>query len=419
MRIGVTGGIGCGKSTVVAELHKLLPHAALFDFDASVKTLYANTLFQKGLRRAFGTDRREEVATIVFSSPEAMHELNEMTRTPLLLKLRQDTAGAPLALVEFPLLFETAWDTVHFDLVVTVTCDEATQKQRVAARDGALADKIARVLGGQFSTCAKAALADIVIDTSAGAPALSTQLAPVLRAVRLDALRQRALNDFPSAFWEAIARAYSEPHRHYHGLSHLSAMFREYDRVRHLLNYPEAVSDSIWMHDFRMDVDLAVNSTNEARSVKAYLELTRAYAPRRLVVTDEHEGGLPYGRVGLVAEFVMCSKGHQVNSPFLQAHPRALADAKLFLDIDLSILSAPAAECDQYDEDIRKEFAAVPEKLFASERARVLRNFLERERIYLTDAFAPREDAARDNLRRLIARWEAVATAAPVAAIAH
>jgi len=419
MRIGVTGGIGCGKSTVVAELHKLLPYAALFDFDASVRALYGNTLFQQGLRRAFGTDKREEVAAIVFSSPAAMHELNEMTRTPLLLELRHRTAAAPLALVEFPLLLETAWDTEHFDLIVAITCDEATQKQRVAARDGASADKISRVLGGQFSTSAKAALADIVIDTSVGAPALSTQLAPVLRAVRLDALRQRALKDFPTLFWEAIAQAYSEPHRHYHGLSHLSAMFREYDRVRHLLNYPEAVSDSIWLHDFRMDVDLAAYSANEARSAKAYLELSRDYAPRRLAVTDEHEGGLRYGRVGLVAEFIMCTKGHQVNSPFLQAHPKALADAKLFLDIDLSILSAPADECDTYDANIRKEFAAVPEKFFASERARVLRNFLERERIYLTDVFAPREDIARDNLRRLIARWEAVAATAPLAAIAH
>lgn len=403
----------------MTELHKLLPQAALFDFDASVRALYGNTLFQKGLRRAFGTDKRKEVATIVFNSPEAMHELNEMTRTALLFRLRQETAAAPLALAEFPLLLETAWDIAHFDLIVAVTCDEATQKRRVAARDGASDDKIGRVLGGQFSTGAKAALADIVIDTSAGAPALANQLAPVLRAVRLDELRQRAMKGFPTRFWEAIAQAYSEPHRHYHGLSHLSAMFRQYDQVRHLLNYPEAVSDSIWMHDFRMDVDLAAYSTNEARSARAYLELARDYAPRMLSVTDEHEGGLPYGRVGLVAEFIMCTKGHQVNSPFLQGHPKALADAKLFLDIDLSILSAPAGECDEYDENIRKEFAAVPDKLFASERARVLRNFLERERIYFTDVFAPHEGTARDNLRRLIARWDAVAATAPLAAIAH
>ena len=186
-------------------------------------------------------------------------------------------------------------------------------------------------------------------------------------------------------------------------------MFEEYDRLEGLIAYPGIVRSSIWFHDIRCDVDLTLYPTNEARSANALVDLCRKHMPDALSAVTHLSGGLPVGTVGLVAEFIMCTKGHTVSSPFLQRHSELLADAKLFLDIDLSILGAPPAVCDLYDANIRREFSAVPEKLFATERAKVLENFIGRERLFFSDAFADRETAARDNLGRLIAKWRVAA----------
>jgi predicted metal-dependent HD superfamily phosphohydrolase len=76
-------------------------------------------------------------------------------------------------------------------------------------------------------------------------------------------------------------------------------------------------------------------------------------------------------------------------------------DARLVVDIDLAILGAPPARFDEYDAQIRAEYAFVPEALFRQRRAQVLQAFLGRGRIFGTPAFVDRfEAAARANLER-------------------
>ena len=222
-------------------------------------------------------------------------------------------------------------------------------------------------------------------------------------------LRERAFADFPESIWQAIEAAYSEPHRHYHGLGHLSAMFAEYDRIESSLRFPRAVRWAVWMHDFHYDVDMARYPTNETRSATTLVALWREHAPHLAALREPVDSEHDIAALDLAAELILCTKGHDIRTSVLLAHPQALDDAQHFLDIDLSILAAPVDICDRYDEDIRKEFAAVPEPLFATERARALRHFLARERIFYSPAFAQCEAAARDNLRRLIDKWERVA----------
>ena len=222
-------------------------------------------------------------------------------------------------------------------------------------------------------------------------------------------LRERALADFPEPLWRAIEAAYREPHRHYHGLGHLCAMFSEYDRHASTLRLPRAVRWAIWMHDFHYDVDMARYPTNETRSAATLVALWREHAPHLVALCGPLDSGQDIAMLDLAAELILCTKGHSIGTSVLLAHPQALADAQLFLDIDLSILAAPVEICDRYDENIRKEFAAVPEALFAAERARALRHFLAREKIFYSAAFAQREAAARGNLQRLIDKWERVA----------
>jgi predicted metal-dependent HD superfamily phosphohydrolase len=76
----------------------------------------------------------------------------------------------------------------------------------------------------------------------------------------------------------------------------------------------------------------------------------------------------------------------------------------------LSIFGRAAARFDAYERAIRREYDHVPEKTFAKGRAAILRGFLNRPTIYLTNHFKRRyEPAARENLRRSVERLEIAA----------
>jgi predicted metal-dependent HD superfamily phosphohydrolase len=104
-------------------------------------------------------------------------------------------------------------------------------------------------------------------------------------------------------------------------------------------------------------------------------------------------------RVWIVKELIAATKHSSVPPT---------ADARVVTDIDLSILGQPAEVFDAYDRAIRLEYAHVGDEAFAAGRAKVLRQFLERPAIYSTESFRGwYEAAARENLARAIARWEA------------
>jgi len=78
-------------------------------------------------------------------------------------------------------------------------------------------------------------------------------------------------------------------------------------------------------------------------------------------------------------------------------------DEKVFTDIDLSILGRLQPEFDEYETNIRKEYAWVPEEQFKEGRKAILQMFLDRNAIYSTDFFREKyETQARDNLQRSI-----------------
>jgi len=78
-------------------------------------------------------------------------------------------------------------------------------------------------------------------------------------------------------------------------------------------------------------------------------------------------------------------------------------DAKLMVDIDLSILGQPRDVFDQYEVNIRKEYAHVPDEQFRLGRKNILQSFLDRESIFATDFFKEKyESKAIENLTRSI-----------------
>lgn len=82
-------------------------------------------------------------------------------------------------------------------------------------------------------------------------------------------------------------------------------------------------------------------------------------------------------------------------------------DAKLFLDMDLSILGADENEFDEYEKGVRKEYGHLSDQEWRDGRTKVLKGFLERSWIYHSDVFRGLlESKARENMKMSIARLE-------------
>jgi predicted metal-dependent HD superfamily phosphohydrolase len=287
---------------------------------------------------------------------------------------------------------------------VAVVCGEELQRARVKVRDGASDEKVSRILAAQLSTATKAAMADFVVDTSAGLESVTAQLDQLMNKIPPADLVFRARTDFgDDLVFRAIHEAYSTPGRHYHTLSHLQRMFRGYDEFRTSFSHPRAVSWAIWGHDFVYETDHRYQD-NEARSVHALTQLVRRPGVQE---SSAWEAGI--ASLGLACELIMATKGHKTASPLLQARPAAGADARLFLDLDLEILSANETDLQAFEDGVRAEFAQYDNKTYAAGRIAALRSFLDRDHIYFSPQFAGRENVARKNLRNMISHWSAVA----------
>jgi predicted metal-dependent HD superfamily phosphohydrolase len=178
------------------------------------------------------------------------------------------------------------------------------------------------------------------------------------------------------AYLDLIAR-YTEPGRFYHNLTHLCEVLRAVESFQTGSNDLTGVHLAAWFHDAVYD---SRASDNEERSAR----LAEAVLPGL---------GVPPDTVAAVSRLVQLTKAHDA--------PPGDADAAVLLDSDLAILGARARRYDQYARDIRREYAWVPKDQFIERRARVLRGFLGRERIYRTERlYRAREGPARANLRR-------------------
>ena len=179
--------------------------------------------------------------------------------------------------------------------------------------------------------------------------------------------------------FERLIAAWSEAHRRYHTLQHLGECLERMASVAHLARRPAEVELALWFHDAILDVQ---RDDNETRSA--------AWA--RQTATD---AGAPADVAGRLHELVMATRHDGVP---------ATPDEALLVDIDLAILGAPDDRFDEYERQVRAEYAAVPEADFRLGRRRLLAGFLARPAIFGTSHFYGLLEArARANLARSIA----------------
>ncbi len=188
--LGLTGSIGMGKSTT-AEIFRAAG-IAVHDSDATVHALYQGAAAAL-IEAAFpGTVRdgvvdRSALAAKVLDHPDAMRRLEAIVH-PLVRAARMAfieaarARGDRLVVVDIPLLYETGAEA-EVDAVLLVTAPEAVQKQRIAARPGMTAEKLAAIIAKQMPDEEKRRRADFLIDTSTGHADAERQVHDLLRKI--------------------------------------------------------------------------------------------------------------------------------------------------------------------------------------------------------------------------------------------
>src|SRR5574343_167448 len=175
-RLGLTGGIGSGKSTVAGMLAEL--GAAIIDADAISRSLTApGGRAIDAVRQQFGAHMigldgamdRQAMRERVFQDPQARQQLEAIIH-PLVGQISREQTEAALqtgqrCLVhDVPLLVESGarWRT-QVDRVWVIDCDTTTQRERVMARSGLAAEEVERIMAQQASRAQRLACADLVI----------------------------------------------------------------------------------------------------------------------------------------------------------------------------------------------------------------------------------------------------------------
>jgi len=188
----------------------------------------------------------------------------------------------------------------------------------------------------------------------------------------------------PQVVFDELVNAYSSPDRFYHNLAHIQDCLAIFDLTKSLAVHPEEVELAIWFHD-------------------------AVYDPRR----DDNEQKSAEWAVSTIDQFAL---DHVVaervfNLILATRHTMQVSDrdAQFMVDIDLSILGREADVYWQYENNIRKEFAWVPESVFREKRIEILQGFLDRQYIYSHQTYRDMfERRARQNLQHTITKLSKV-----------
>ena len=194
--IGLTGGIGSGKSEVSRRFEAL--GIAVADADIAARTVV--TAGQPALEKIiqhFGPDivnqygdlERAKLRAIIFQHPDEKHWLESLlhpliaTELERLLKQANKQANSQYCILTSPLLLETEqWQKVDRILVIDVT--EATQIQRSCNRDNTTEAQIRAIIAAQMPRSERLARADDVIDNNGALDALQAQIETLDRLYR-------------------------------------------------------------------------------------------------------------------------------------------------------------------------------------------------------------------------------------------
>jgi dephospho-CoA kinase len=185
--LGLTGSIGMGKSTTATLFAEA--GVPVYDADAAVHRLYDGEAVA-AIEAAFpgttanGKVDRNRLSACVVHDSAAMRRLEEIVH-PMLGASRQkflqeaEQSGAPVAVIDVPLLFETGGEK-RVDAVVVVTTTAELQRERILARPNMSGEKLEAILARQMPDAEKRKRAHFVVDTSHGLDPVRARIRDIL-----------------------------------------------------------------------------------------------------------------------------------------------------------------------------------------------------------------------------------------------
>lgn len=177
LRVGLTGGIACGKTYV----RKLLAARGAFTVDADTvvhRLMDRRSELTQAIGRQFGTEvlapdgsvDRTKLGAIVFSDPDARRQLNRLVHPKVIAEEKRlldkaEREGVQVGVIDAALMIETG--TYHdYDRLVVVHCPREVQLERLVARDNISPEEAVRRIDAQLPVAQKKPYADYVIDST-------------------------------------------------------------------------------------------------------------------------------------------------------------------------------------------------------------------------------------------------------------
>lgn len=182
--------------------------------------------------------------------------------------------------------------------------------------------------------------------------------------------------DLRSKLWLEIEHHYSQKNRFYHNLNHIRDVYEKLLLVKENVDQWNIMLFALFYHDV---IYKSTKADNEEKSAHlAEKRMKELSISSEMIVRTKHH--------------IIATKSHRVSRD---------SDTNYFTDADLAILGSDEDSYSSYCQNIRKEYSIYPEILYRRGRRKVLKHFLSLERIYKSDVFHQRyEAAALTNMHR-------------------
>ncbi len=176
LKVGLTGSIGCGKSSLSNILKK--HDIPIIDADIKGREIYENKELLRDIEKSFGSSvinkdgtlNRKNLGKIVFNDDYKLEKLNSLTHPVIQNMIKDDLNkyekfGKKIAVVDAALLIEAGFMNM-LDTLVVVTCSEEVQLQRVVLRDNCSEEDAMGRIKSQMPQDEKVKYAEFVVDNS-------------------------------------------------------------------------------------------------------------------------------------------------------------------------------------------------------------------------------------------------------------
>jgi len=434
--IGLTGGIATGKSTLIGALKQR--GVAVLDCDKLGHEAYLpGTQCVDDLVQEFGPDvlskdgtvNRKHLGTLVFSdSSGATRRRLERIVWPAIKELVQQRVemlkrdGHDIVVIEAAVLLEAGFDAL-VDEVWCVCISPELQCKRVMNRNSLSRVEAEARVASQLSNAERVRRSHVVVCSQWESEFTQKQAFRALEGAvsrskfdcaasprtmeEVDAdeslpLRDRwaaliakigGTADLTRRWWRLLHDLHSEKHRWYHTLQHLNSFhqcLRDL-KARGLLESPEICELALFFHDAVYDPRRHDNEAKSAQLFTQFCEELRSCS----------RDASPYAALALekACGLILRTANH-MEGP-------AAGDMAAFLDCDLEVLGRSASDYARYAEQVRLEYAHVPDKQYREGRAAFLQRFLKNDALYFSSGMCAKlEGAARRNIAAEICRLQ-------------